>query len=74
MPLLPKGTIRILWTCPSHYYVKIDNEDFGWWISETRPNIKDEYKMQVRMTDEMVLNESHFNVFVPALDYLEPEF
>ena len=70
--ILPKGTIRVLDNKPSHYYVKLEDEDFAWWMCQARLNIKDEYKMHVRMTDEMVYKENYFKIFVPVEEYLKP--
>ena len=67
--MLPKGTIKVLKTDASYYYVKQENLDFAWWKSQCKPNIDDDRKMQVRMTDEMVLKENIFNVFVPLDEY-----
>ncbi len=71
MQLLPKGTIKILTSDPSYYYVKLEDEDFAWWMSQCNPNLDDNKKMHVRMTDLMVLKETHFNVFVPVEKYLK---
>jgi hypothetical protein len=47
----------------SKLYVKLENEDFAWWRLEDE-EVELDRRMQVRMTDEMVLSEKHF-VVVP---------
>ena len=61
--MLPKGTKRTLKNNPSHYYVKLKNEDFAWWRLEDLEKNEDK-RMMVRLTDEMVMFETYF-----VLDY-----
>lgn len=60
-----KGTVRFLehnnW---EHLYVKIDNEDFGWWRFENL-SIAPQRRMMERITTEQVGAYRHFT-FLPA--------
>jgi hypothetical protein len=62
--MLKKGSKRYLkGREDSKQYVKLENEDFAWWRLEDE-EVELDRRMQVRMTDEMVLSEKHF-VVVP---------
>lgn len=68
--LLPKGTIRVLFNNPNHYYVKLEDEDFAWWRKED-DTLPEDKRMEVRITDKRVMEATHFNVYVPAENYIE---
>ncbi len=59
--IYPHNTIRRLKSNHNHYYVKLSDENFSWWRLEDMLKPEKE-RMQVRMTDEMVLSESHFKI------------
>ena len=69
--LLSKGTTR---RTPSSFdfYIKLDNEDFGWWRLENL-ELSENKRMMVRLTDEMVLMESQFDIYNPEFDDICPD-
>lgn len=60
---MKRGTIRHLRSDHNHYYVKIDDDEFGWWRLEDESKLK-ENRMLVRMTTNQVLFETHFQVIL----------
>ena len=56
---LKKGTRKYLKYDKNHVYVKLDNDNFGWWMLEDLNKHPDK-RMYVRMLDEHVLMENHF--------------
>lgn len=58
-----KGTKKRLKNDYSHWYVKLEDKDFAWWRFEKNQELKEEKRPRVRMTDEMVTKENHFEIF-----------
>jgi len=74
--ILPVGTVTVLKGSPHHFYTKTsdpkDDLGFAWWILND-PSKSEDRRMMVRQTDVQVLSQNHFNVFVPAEDYLKKD-
>jgi hypothetical protein len=62
--MLKKGSKRFLKGHEDKPYVKLEDLDFAWWRLEDEKVLDPDRRMQVRMTDEDVLNENHF-ILVP---------
>lgn len=54
-----KGTKKYLKYDKNHLYIKLDNDNFGWWRLEDLSKHADK-RMHVKMSDEQVLKENHF--------------
>jgi mevalonate pyrophosphate decarboxylase len=62
MKTFKKGTVRFLnYNNWEHLYVKLDDEDFGWWRLENL-SIAPEKREMRRLTTEQVESENHFQI------------